>query len=82
MAFAHSDHDDWRLRDTYYEWAISLSDRAWAWEFLRRNPQYRVAAQTRVSSAILNRGSFIVPREDHAQRATPWGLVCFRKSKA
>lgn len=82
MAFAHSDHDDWRLAETYYQWAVSLSDREWAWEFLRRNPQYRVAAQSTISSTIPSSDSFVVREQDHAAAAIPWGLLCFRRSEA
>lgn len=72
--------DDWRQSDTYYRWACSLPDLGWAWEFLRRNPDYQIQS---LGAPLLDRANgdgklpIVTPRYG-ATSAAPWGLICFR----
>lgn len=59
---------DWRSAAAYAD-TVSLSVSGWAWEFLRRNPDYR--AETRAAA----------PRSTaRAAVARRWGLSCRRGS--
>lgn len=64
-----SEEENWRS-DTAYEYVDKLTANDLAWEFLRRNPEYRTAFQALVSSGRLT---------DEAAKifARQWGL-CFR----
>lgn len=42
---------DWRNR-SHYDYTVSLSRRGWAWEFLRRNPEFRKATQSLKPSLV------------------------------
>ena len=72
--------DDWRQPDTYCRWADSLSNFGWAWEFLRRNPDYQVQS---LGAPLLDPAhsagklAIVTPRYGTAS-AAPWGLICFR----
>lgn len=72
--------DDWRDSDTYYRSACSLTDRGWAWEFLRRNPDYRAQSSSvkLLDHADDDRKPAIVERCQNTATAAPWGLICFR----
>lgn len=73
--------DDWRRSDTYYHWACSLPDLGWAWEFLRRNPDYqkRSLSVPLVDRAKDDRKLGIIAPRYAAANAAPWGLICFRR---
>ena len=72
---------DWRTFDTYYRMATSLSDRGWAWEFLRRNPKYRAEALNASPPTSAKYGKLTVRECDYHAYAVSWGLLCFRKSR-
>lgn len=73
--------DDWRSSDTYCRWAVSLSDRGWAWEFLRRNPHYRAQASHMPPHKLVDIDRVQLDADTTAQNAAaPWGLLCFRGS--
>jgi hypothetical protein len=74
---------DWRKIETY-AWMHTLPRRAWAWEFLRRNPGYTEAwssAESANGLAYVSSGlaepAFTVPDMDPAI----WGLVSFRGTR-
>jgi len=45
---------DWRRKESY-DYARALSRRAWAWEFLRRNPEFQRTCSTVRESAVVER---------------------------
>lgn len=57
---------DWRSSGDYAD-LVDLPVSGWAWEFLRRNPEYRAEVQAAESR----------PRSDNGVR---WGLTFRRKS--
>lgn len=67
------------LSDYDYTWTLSRS--RWAWEFLRRNPEFRAAAtpeyRARISNRIACHGITILrPKSDQAEaEAEHWGLA-------
>ena len=70
VAKEHRSVRDWRCSHSsigidpeYRQQLISLSRRGWAWEFMRRNPEYGIAYNLRLA----------VPSEP----ATKWGLLHF-----
>ncbi len=75
---------DWRDASSY-AYTQALSSEGWAWEFLRRNPDYRAAWSQR---------SHFPPDESHRSQArdarsaavkagaASWGLVTFRRSRS
>lgn len=64
-----------------YAYAKSLSDCDWAWEFLRRNPDYRrdyVASRSRLTKPVILASGIPVWRpRGHQAKAANWGLACF-----
>jgi len=60
---------DWRSAADYAD-TSSLSVSGWAWEFLRRNPDYQAEVQ--------NAGSSPLRRAAVGRR---WGLVCRRGAR-
>jgi hypothetical protein len=60
-----------------YDYALSLSRRDWAWEFLRRNPPFRAACEA-ASSGVAERMhghvAILHPRR-MAPSLTDWGLI-------
>lgn len=68
-----------------YDYTLLLSKPDWAWEFMRRNPDYKTDW-----SALIRQGS---PQSEQAQGSTriislrrshagaaKWGLIAFRRS--
>jgi Family of unknown function (DUF6499) len=54
----------------------------WAWEFLRRNPEYQQEAGTRMSPelvGVLPNAAKIFSTLDADARADTWGLCSFRR---
>ena len=70
--------DDWRQPDTYYRWACSLPNLGWAWEFLRRNPDYQVESSGAPLLDPANGMLAIATSRYGAASAASWGLICFR----
>ena len=72
---------DWRKFDTYYPSVASLSDRGWAWEFLRRHSGYQAAALRFAApqTSVQDTQRIVKPSSDDIN-ATRWGLVSFRGS--
>jgi len=71
---------DWRRAETY-NYTRDLPRRAWAWEFLRRNPAYKHAwLRCRDSFQAQRRGSLLIVRSMPIARRNlvPWGLL-FRR---
>ena len=60
---------DWRNPDSY-RWMSSLPRTAWAWEFLRRNPDYH-------SDYARHAGGLSSSNEPEHVGALPWGLLRF-----
>lgn len=68
---------DWSLRSSY-EYAVALTPRDWAWEFLRRNPEFQMAWwQSRDTFEITfsNSTLTIIHARTDALAAENWG--CF-----
>ncbi|MGO8869642.1 MAG: transcriptional regulator domain-containing protein [Alphaproteobacteria bacterium] len=73
---------EWQSRAAY-DYTLGLPRRAWAWEFLRRDPHYRSAwfracadaAVERISSRI----TVIRPTPQHRELAH-WGILCQRST--
>ena len=74
---------DWR-DPASYDYTRDLTREGWAWEFLRRNPNYRKSWRDQVDPAATN------PTESGKARAAApaivsaaaaaWGLLSFRRS--
>jgi hypothetical protein len=79
MVSAHSG-GDWRTFGTYYKWTVSLSDRGWAWEFLRRHSGYQAAASYAATQEISLQEAQKVKSSREGGRAASWGLISFRGS--
>lgn len=64
-----------------YAYAHGLSKQEWAWEFLRRNQDYRrdyVTSRARLSSiAYLSNNIPLMRPRGHQSDAQKWGLACF-----
>ena len=60
---------DWRSADSYSE-ALDYDAAAFAWEYLRRNPDYRDDYQTSIDTGSLEAPGMLAMRRR-------WG-VCFR----
>ena len=71
---------DWRDSSSY-EYTLSLSKQGWAWEFLRRNPDFRNAVRLRHPHATTISKSGSVVRIVTASAAMPfledWGILFF-----
>src|SRR3546814_685806 len=69
------------FRSESYIYTESLPSQAWAWEFLRRNPEYRLAwsehAEEPLGARVASSGVVLTSQllDDEARR---WGLVSFR----
>ncbi len=79
-----SPRPDWRDASSY-DYTQELSPEAWAWEFLRRNSEYRAAWSRQAQRANAELAQRSQAREalsaaDTAE-AAPWGLVAFRRSR-
>ena len=61
---------DWRDPDSY-SYTASLTRTGWAWEFLRRNPDFQAACAMRGAPS---EGKEVPERPD----LKPWG-ICFRQ---
>ena len=77
-------HPDWRNASTY-DYTRAFTREAWAWEFLRRNRAYAVAAANapRSVSRILRRWPMIIifdAAETGTGDAHSWGLHSFRSA--
>jgi hypothetical protein len=66
---APGSHPNWRDPEAY-TWMAGLPRTAWAWEFLRRNPDYRTAHDAHITVALQS-------NEPEHQDALPWGLLRF-----
>jgi len=71
---------DWRDASSY-EYTRALTEEGWAWEFLRRNPDYARAwresgeeAAARGSGKVRVLAQMAPPKE-----AAAWGLLTFRR---
>ena len=60
---------DWRSAADYAD-TVRLSASGWAWEFLRRNPEYRGEV-----------GKPSPNPKDRASRGRRWGLFCCRGAR-
>ncbi|HEY4971175.1 MAG TPA: DUF6499 domain-containing protein, partial [Steroidobacteraceae bacterium] len=60
-------YNDWRDPKNY-DWMTALPRTAWAWEFLRRNPEYRRVYAAHLGD-VTDRG---LPSH---RGALPWGLL-------
>ena len=72
---------DWRDADTY-AYTQSLPRRAWAWEFLRRNPAYRRSAERALSRrprkvAKLAAATVLLSAAPDCWESVTWGLLGF-----
>lgn len=84
LAMAHAPliplSHDWRDKESY-AYTESLPAQAWAWEFLRRNPEYHLAwsehAEEPPGAKVSSSGVVLMPQllDDEARR---WGLASFR----
>ena len=78
-----SSRPDWRDA-AKYEYTQALSSEAWAWEFLRRNPEYSDAWSKRPlpSANQDDKRSQVhaAPSAALSAEAAAWGLVTFRRS--
>lgn len=69
-----SQDDSWRL-DTAYDYVEQLTPSQLAWEFLRRNPEYKKAFQEFVSSGRISPDDAVIFAEQ-------WGLRFPRRATA
>jgi hypothetical protein len=60
--------DDWRDAENY-RWLVTLPRTGWAWEFLRRSPEYQAA----------HTASLTAERQAKHREALPFGLLCFEE---
>ena len=72
-----TDWPDWQDEKTY-GYALHLTRRGWAWEFLRRNPEFQ-----RALTCLLEQAEYVERRSDvdvirSPHDLTQWGLM-FRK---
>lgn len=74
---------DWRDASSY-AYTQALSPEGWAWEFLRRNSEYRAAWSRQAQPA---HSEFAQRSQAHEARsaattaeAATWGLMAFRRS--
>ena len=69
-----------------YAYILTLSDAELAWEFLRRNPDYRKSYQTNHNTPFRPRahptGSQVWLFDDQEEQARAWGLTNFCRSRA
>lgn len=74
----------WPVSISNYNYLIDQPKSAWAWEFLRRNADYRSdAIRTAQSSTIRSsarNGLRITRLLGHQSEAEAWGLCSFRRS--
>lgn len=73
---------DWQDAEAY-AWAAALPQTGWAWEFLRRDRDYRTAwdVHLRTPSSVGTRGSGNFPApSSHLWNSEAWALVRFRGS--
>ena len=65
-----------------YEHLRGATKPDWAWEYLRRNPDYQASARlghrTGVVRQHLVTGPVLTRLRARHTRAEPWGLACFR----
>ncbi|HEV2549416.1 MAG TPA: DUF6499 domain-containing protein [Stellaceae bacterium] len=79
-----SPRPDWRDASSY-AYTQELSPEGWAWEFLRRNSDYRAAWSRHLQHTNTEFAQRSQAREALSAAGTaeaaPWGLVAFRRSK-
>ena len=67
----------WQNRDAY-EYTIKLTRRGWAWEFLRRNPEFQSDLARALKQARYVEGRPNIDVIESQVDLTRWGLL-FRK---
>ena len=69
-----------------YAYILTLSDAELAWEFLRRNPDYKQSYQAHHTVPFRPRehatGSRVWQIDEQEELARAWGLTNFRRSRA
>jgi hypothetical protein len=67
-----------------YEYLRTAATSDWAWEYLRRNPDYQSDALLQNGSGVVRQhlanGALLTRLHAHHLRAEAWGLCCFRRS--
>lgn len=65
-----------------YDYLKTAGKPDWAWEYLRRNQDYRSSARSRFSRGCvrvrLSEGPSLTRLRARAPHAEAWGLCCFR----
>ena len=65
-----------------YDYMSMLAKPDWAWEYLRRNMQYRSTARPRLERGIIKvrlaDGPILTRLRARLPHAEAWGLCCFR----
>ena len=73
---------DWRRRESY-RYTAALPRRGWAWEFLRRNPDYRrdaAALSTAAAMEACDDGLTVLTAGAARRALARWGLLFRRYS--
>jgi hypothetical protein len=70
---------NWRDASSY-AYTQALSSEGWAWEFLRRNPEYHAAYSQQHDLASKRRQARDARSVTAATDSAAWGLVRFRRS--
>ena len=69
-----------------YEYLCTAAMPDWAWEYLRRNPDYQSDAWLHNDRDVVHRrlasGALFSRLQARHLRAEAWGLCCFRRSAA
>jgi Family of unknown function (DUF6499) len=75
-------NSSWPQQLEAYDYLRTASMSDWAWEFLRRNADYRAAARLQygrgVSRIRLQSGTMLTRMSARHVDAEAWGLCCFR----
>ena len=77
---------EWPQPADDYAYILTLSDAELAWEFLRRNPDYRKSYQANQTVPFRPRehstGTRVWQIDEQEEQARAWGLTNFRRSRA
>jgi hypothetical protein len=71
---------NWRDASSY-AYTQALSSEGWAWEFLRRNPEYRAQFAQHPHLPSTRRQAHDAPSVTAVTDPASWGLVRFRRSR-
>jgi len=81
----HSSDQNWPRPVGDYDYVLTLSEPELAWEFLRRNPDYRrdyhECGTPFAKPRHLPSGAWLWRRHDQETGARRWGLAIFRRSR-